>query len=200
MSSSVRDAVSQDIVVKSVSVRLCLFTFGPFADLCQVIHWNNGHSHECVPFYATNPILSFKPSFIEQLLVIPNSEMQRASGITGQPDGEALKQAEQAHLKEENKKSSISRRADLKGRPFILKVQITTTPEAKQFAGMLVYNKSREFACNILPAGQLTQFGILEKKIRENGWMGFKGYFMGVFVDEQTLDINVKDILTPQPW
>jgi hypothetical protein len=156
-----------------------------------------------VAFDDDEAALSFKASFTEQILVIPNSELRRASGITGQPDGEALRQAEQSHRKEAKdggKRSSTARHADLIGKTFIVKVQIPTTPGAEQHAGMLVYNKSREFACNILPTDQRKQFGILEKKIRESGWMGIKGYFMSMLVDEQTLKIKAKDILAAQPW
>jgi hypothetical protein len=52
--------------------------------------------------------LWFKPTFTGQVLVTPNSQLRRASGVTGQPDDEALRQAVQSHLKDGGKKSSIS--------------------------------------------------------------------------------------------
>ena len=81
------------------------------------------------------------------------------------------------------------------GKTVIVKVQLPMGGGV----GMAVYNKSREFTCQLLPDGQQQEYARLEKTIKEQGLMGLKGYFMAE-IGKDTVRIKVTEILANQPW
>lgn len=81
------------------------------------------------------------------------------------------------------------------GKTVIVKVQL---PMGESNC-ILVYNKTKDLTCQIPSDGQPMEYARLEKKIRDSGWMGMKGYFMAE-VGDDTLKIKVAEILANQPW
>jgi hypothetical protein len=156
------------------------------------IHWKNGHKTECIPFDDGDATITLKISRTPFSATIPTAEIRR--NVSNVPDGEEIRRAEASNSKR-GKGKKEPRRSSVMGKTVIVKVQLPMGGSK----GMMVYNKTQELTGEIFPQGQPTEYARLEKKIRDCGWVGMKGYFMAE-VGDDTLKVKVKEILANQPW
>jgi hypothetical protein len=148
----------------------------------------------CVPFDSEDATVTLKISRSQSSTIIPTAAIRRE--LSGIPDGEEMRRSEGSSSK--GKKKAKAKELDpsnVIGKTVIVKVQLPMGG----LNGMMVYNRTKDLSCQISPDGQAMEYARLEKKIREGGWMGMKGYFMAE-VGDDTLKIKVKEILANQPW
>ena len=135
-------------------------------------------------------------STMPHFTMIPMHQLRTADGI---PDGEEMRrEAASASKKGKSKKGKKTTGLypdNMIGKTTIIKVQLPVGGAGP----MMVYNKTRELLCSLLPDGQQREYATLQKEIEQSGWMGLKGYFMAE-VGVDTLKIKVKEILATQPW
>ncbi|KIM24497.1 hypothetical protein M408DRAFT_232258 [Serendipita vermifera MAFF 305830] len=157
---------------------------------CQRTHWRNGHSRECVPFEDPEATIVFKFTRMPSTTMIPTAALRNQ--VMGEPLAEGSKAK-----KGKDKMTTIysSPTPGVLGKTVIVKVQLPL--RGRGF--MAVYNKSKEFTCQLDSNGQEEEYSRLEKIIREKGMMGLKGYFMAE-IGEDTIKIKASEILANQPW
>jgi hypothetical protein len=156
--------------------------------------WKNGHKAACVPFESEDATVTLKISGPLVSAIISTADIRRE--LSNIPDGEEMRRTEASSSKKgKGKRATEFDPSNVIGKTVIVKVQLPMGG----LKGMMVYNRTRDLSCGISPDGQAMEYARLEKKIRESGWMGMKGYFMAE-VGDDTLKIKVTEPLANQPW
>jgi hypothetical protein len=151
-----------------------------------------------VPFNSEDATVTLKVSRPPFSAMFSTADIRRE--VSGIPDGEEMRRAEASSSKKgkgekAGKKAKELHPSNVIGKTVIVKVQLPVGGSKD----MMVYNKTKDLTCQIASDGQPTEYARLEKKIRDSGWKGMKGYFMAE-VGDDTLKIKVKEILAVQPW
>ncbi|TFY83377.1 hypothetical protein EWM64_g638 [Hericium alpestre] len=155
------------------SVRYC-------STACQRSHWKT-HKLTCQPFNAENTV-TLKPIYKEYRTMMSTADLTRnILGITPpQPE----------------RPSRGTQRPISYPKSVIIKVQVP-------FAGtspLLVYEKKRDFVCEVKRADCPQDYDRIMQVIREKGVGGLKGYFAAELRSKDELVVKVGEILAEQPF
>ena len=151
-----------------------------------------------MPFDGEDAPVTVKMSRQPAYSLFSTADMRRE--FSGAPDGEEMRRASEASSSKKGKGKNTGEKStelhpNVIGKEVIIKVQLPMGRSSR----MLVYDETKDLTCEISADGQPMEYARLEKRIRDSGWMGMKGYFMAE-VGDGTLKIKVKEILASQPW
>ncbi|KZP32287.1 ankyrin [Athelia psychrophila] len=163
---------------------------------CQKSHWPT-HKHTCNPFSTANTV-SLKPDYAEGMVwcIVPTATYTRtAMGIPTAPTPERHTRGPRAP------KASAT-----KTKVMVIKVQVPwlgthkgVSPAAAA-GNLMVYNKKREFVCQIARADRPAEYDRISEVVRGQGVSGAKAYFSAELVNKYELVVKVSEVLAAQPW
>ncbi|KAF7967854.1 hypothetical protein HWV62_32862, partial [Athelia sp. TMB] len=153
-------------------------------------HWPT-HKRSCHPFSTANTV-TLKPYYGELGMVgtlTPTADFtRRALGIPSDPTPERNMRGPRAPKSAESKSKSM-----------VIKVQVPWIAPGKN-AGLtgdlMVYNKKRDFICQIRRSDGPAEYDRISQVVRSQGVSGAKAYFAAELVKKDELVVKVSETLT----
>jgi len=160
---------------------------------CQRDHWRT-HKLVCRPFDASTTV-TVRPVYNEFDTLIPTSDLIRQrTGVPVQVSPDAPRPSTHA-----------PRLHPDEAKAMIVKVQIPYFPHAPLSSPLLqskllLYNKSRSFACSVHWANDPEPYDRIIRVVRAQGVGGAKAYFPAELVNKDKLVIKIGEVLAEQPF
>lgn len=85
---------------------------------------------------------------------------------------------------------------------MVIKVQVPWMgPNQPPGTGnLMVYNKKRDFVCQIARVDKPAEYDRISRVVRDQGVGGAKAYFSAELVTKNELVVKVSEVLAAQPW
>ncbi|ETW79583.1 hypothetical protein HETIRDRAFT_428078 [Heterobasidion irregulare TC 32-1] len=152
-------------------------------------HWKT-HKTTCKPFTLVNTV-TLKPTYGGYGNLMPTAAVTRS--LLGYPT--ETPSAKQQRFSQQP--TSYPKKA-------VIKVQVpygpAGPPAVALLQSLLIYNKKRDFSCQVLRTGNEAAYDRIEQVIRSKGVLGSKGYFVAELKSADELVVKVNELLAEQPF
>ncbi|KAJ7641486.1 hypothetical protein FB45DRAFT_900330 [Roridomyces roridus] len=160
---------------------------------CQKRQWPT-HKKTCQSFSLANTV-TLKPYYQVGAVTMPTADLIRTRmGNPSQTESWTEKRTRAAHVPKGLHKKG--------GKTVVIKVQVPWTgdPRIKSQGDLMVYNKTRDFACTIRRGDAPEEYDRISEVVRTQGVNGAKAYFSAELESKDRLVVKVSEVLAAQPW
>ncbi|EGO03119.1 hypothetical protein SERLA73DRAFT_176639 [Serpula lacrymans var. lacrymans S7.3] len=159
---------------------------------CQRADWQN-HKSKCQPFSAPN-VVTLRPDYQSYSTVFSRADFARqALGIPEYSASERRHRPLTKDLSDHEPNKSLV----VKVQVPLVSALILTGPDV---GDLLVYNKKKDFICNIRQAENRGNYEKIVKVVRAKGINGIKAYFAAELKNRYELVVKISEVLAEQPF